>query len=131
MKEKLRQFMQGRYGIDALNRLLMIVTLVLIIVATIFRLSIFTYLAYITLILYFFRMMSRNTAARYQENAKYLKLTGKVRGKLRFGKQRWNDRHDYCYFSCPKCHANMRVPKGRGRIVITCSCCHNEFERKS
>ena len=131
MKERLRQFLQGRYGIDALNRFLIVLTFVFIILSVIFRYAIFTYLAYIALILYLLRMLSRNISARYNENAKYLQIKGKCTGKFRFWKQRWKDRKAYRYFSCPSCKAKMRVPKGRGKIIITCRCCGNQFERKS
>ena len=33
--------------------------------------------------------------------------------------------------TCPQCGAVCRVPKGKGRIVITCPRCGNEIHRKS
>lgn len=45
MREKLRQFMIGRYGTDGLNQFLSIASLVLLLIAIISRVNLFTYLA--------------------------------------------------------------------------------------
>ena len=44
MREKLRQFMIGRYGTDGLNQFLSIASLVLLLIAIISRVNLFTYL---------------------------------------------------------------------------------------
>ncbi|MBR3231854.1 MAG: hypothetical protein IKF75_04170, partial [Lachnospiraceae bacterium] len=47
-----------------------------------------------------------------------------------FGKkQEWKDRKTYRYFKCPGCGQEVRVPKGKGRIRITCPKCHQSFEK--
>lgn len=38
---------------------------------------------------------------------------------------------EHKYFKCPKCKARLRVPKGRGRITVTCPRCGNKFDKKS
>ena len=43
MREKLRQFMIGRYGTDGLNQFLSITSLVLLLIAIISRVSLFTH----------------------------------------------------------------------------------------
>lgn len=35
---------------------------------------------------------------------------------------------DFKVISCPECKARMRVPKGKGKIKITCSKCKHVFE---
>ncbi|MFR2561823.1 MAG: hypothetical protein ACLS8R_03295 [Anaeromassilibacillus sp.] len=68
----LRRFMIGRYGPDQLGVALLIVYLILIFFAPLTGLWIFRLLALAVLILCLFRMLSRNTARRYQENLKFL-----------------------------------------------------------
>ena len=68
----LRRFMIGRYGPDPLGVALLIVYLILIFFAPLTGLWIFRLLALAVLILCLFRMLSRNTARRYQENLKFL-----------------------------------------------------------
>ncbi|MBO5073579.1 MAG: hypothetical protein J6C32_11505 [Eubacterium sp.] len=34
-------------------------------------------------------------------------------------------------FRCPKCHQTIRVPRGKGKIAITCPKCRNEFVKRT
>ena len=45
--------------------------------------------------------------------------------------QRFALRKTYRYFSCPHCRQQVRVPKGRGKISITCPKCGTQFIKKS
>ena len=42
-------------------------------------------------------------------------------------KKRWAQRGTYRFFKCPQCRQIVRVPKGRGKICITCPKCKTEF----
>ena len=37
----------------------------------------------------------------------------------------------YSYFRCPQCGQQLRVPRGRGKISITCPKCGHQFIKKS
>ena len=71
-----RRFMQGRYGTDKLNTTILVVGLALsilqIIVPGPWAKWVLMVLSYVCLIIAIFRMFSRNTYKRYQENRKYL-----------------------------------------------------------
>ncbi len=41
------------------------------------------------------------------------------------------DKRYYKYFNCPNCNQKVRVPKGKGKIEITCPKCHTSFIRKT
>ena len=87
MREKLRNFMIGRYGIDDLSKFLMGFALVLCIL-DIFVNNAFLSLLFFVLIIYvYFRMLSRNYNKRYQENMKFLQVKNKVVAK--FDSQKW------------------------------------------
>ena len=83
------------------------------------------------LVLTYYRMFSRDLYRRRSENERYLRAVEKQRGKLRVLKERWKQRKDYKFFSCPSCKAVMRVPRGRGKIRIVCHKCGNTFMGKS
>ena len=126
--------MAGRNGNDALNRFLIVMALVLMLFsffvpAAISRILYFLFLA--ALIYAYYRMLSRNLYKRQAENAWYWNKRNQFLGSFRLLKERWVQRKDYRFFSCPSCHTTLRVPRGRGKIKIVCRKCGNSFVRKS
>ena len=130
MREKLRRFMQGRYGADQLSRFLTATGLVLIILNLFVHSNAITYLVMALLVYCYYRMFSRDYNRRYAENQKFLELKNRVVGFFRGGTRAFKDK-EHCYFTCPGCGAVCRVPRGKGRIVITCPRCGNEIHGKS
>ena len=79
----------------------------------------------------YFRMFSRNLAKRHAENQKFLNFRyERTVGWNRF-KKRTAQRKDYRFFKCPSCKQRVRVPRGHGKIEITCPKCRTCFVKKS
>ena len=131
MREKLRQFMIGRYGTDGLNQFLSIASLVLLLIAIISRVSLFTSLGAALLIFCYYRTFSRNISKRTEENYKFYTLKDRVGNKFKGWKEQWANRKVYHYYRCPQCRQKLRVPRGRGRIQISCPRCGTQFIKKS
>ena len=141
MKEKLRKFMEGRYGADELNRFLTIFGWVLLLTgfvlsgiqrnATMIIGSALVGLSWALLIWSIFRTLSKNTQKRAAENYRFYVYRNKVVNWWKQRKARWQDRKVHRYFSCPQCGATVRVPKGKGKIRITCPHCKNQFIKKT
>ena len=131
MKEKLRRFMIGRYGTDGLNQFLSIASLVLLLIAIVSRISLFTWLSAAPLLFCCYRTFSRNISKRTEENYKFYTLKDRIDGKFRGLKDQWANRKLYHYYRCPKCRQKLRVPRGRGRIQISCPRCGTQFIKKS
>ena len=114
----LRRFMIGRYGPDPLGVALLIVYLILIFFAPLTGLWIFRLLALAVLILCLFRMLSRNTARRYQENLKFLAFWNPIKSWFQKKKARFKDSKTHRYYKCPiaKVHCAFRVEKGKFRL---------------
>ena len=127
--------MAGRNGNDQLNRFLLLAAVVLLLLASILRRSVLgnllSLLVPVLLVLTYFRMLSRDLYRRRSENERYLRELEKLRAKLRIQRERWNQRKDYKFFTCPSCKSVMRVPRGRGKIRIVCHRCGNTFTGKS
>ncbi len=34
----------------------------------------------------------------------------------------------YCYYHCPECKQQIRIPVGKGKVRVTCPSCKNKFE---
>lgn len=130
MKEKLYRFMQGRYGNDQFNQFLLIVS-VISIVLSFFGSSVFYPVALVILGYTYFRMFSKNTYKRSEENRKYLQATAKMRLRIQKWKNEMQQRKTHHIYKCPSCKQKIRVPKGKGRIEIKCPKCQNRFIKKS
>ena len=119
----LRHFMMGRYGTDRLNMAILCTGLVISL------LSVFSTSAVLTLVFFVLsyglmiwaicRSLSRNTYKRYQENWKFLQFFDRLKDR------------QHRYFDCPKCHQMVRVPRGKGKIAITCPRCREKFVKKT
>ena len=117
------RFMMGRYGTDKLNTAILMAG-VAICVLTLFTKNalldmLLTLLAYGFMFLAIFRSFSRNTYKRYQESRKYLQLMDRIKDR------------QHCYYNCPRCHQVVRVPRGKGKIAITCPKCKEKFIKKT
>ena len=131
MREKLRQFMIGRYGTDGLNQFLSIASIVMLLISLITRVSLFTYVGMVLLILCYYRSLSRNISKRTEENYKFYTIKDRITGKVNGLKAQWANRKLYHYYRCPQCRQKLRVPRGRGRIQISCPRCGTQFIKKS
>ncbi|WP_353894472.1 hypothetical protein PRVXH_001277 [Proteinivorax hydrogeniformans] len=127
----LKKFMAGRYGGDQLSIFLVIVSLILTIVGQITQLLVLAYLGYIPIILAFYRMLSKDTSKRSMENYKFAIMMSPLYAWFKKVQGRVKNRKTHKYFKCVKCNAQLRVPKGRGKIVITCPKCKEKFSKKS
>lgn len=130
MKEKLYQFMQGRYGIDQLNRFLIIVSIICFVINIFIGSMIIEVIAFGTWLIVIFRMVSKNIYVRSKENEKYLNFFGPLSRYLKL-KLMNQQEPAHKHFACPKCKQMVRVPKGHGKIIITCPSCKNKFEKRS
>lgn len=119
----LRRFMEGRYGSDKLNTAILMVALVLVLVYTFLPFGlvkiILWIISYVLMIWAIFRMLSRNTYRRYQENRRFLQIVDGIRDR------------EHRYYNCPTCRQRVRVPRGKGKISITCPKCREKFIRKT
>ena len=125
------RFMYGRNGGDQLGLFIIWAAIALNII-NIFVQSDAAYAAVsavstVLMVWALFRMFSKNLQKRRAENAKFLqKVWWPLKGKL----HRLKDK-DHRYFTCPNCRTVCRVPRGKGKIVITCPKCRGRIEGKS
>ena len=119
----LRSFMAGRYGTDRLNMVILCTGLVasllsMVSVSAQMNMILFV-ISYGMMIWAIWRSLSRNTYKRYQENRKFLQFFDRLKDR------------QHRYFDCPKCHQMVRVPRGKGKIAITCPRCREKFVKKT
>ena len=123
--------MRGRYGADQLGRATFWVSLILFAVFILTGLKAFLLVALLLVILSYYRMLSTNISRRANENRIYLARTAGIRSRLSGMSKQMSERRHYRIYRCPNCRQKIRIPKGKGNILITCPKCHIEFNKKS
>ncbi|MFR6156151.1 MAG: hypothetical protein ACLUI7_02575 [Coprococcus sp.] len=131
MKERMQRFMAGRYGNDQLNQFIFIVAIISMVLEIITRQSLFYTLTLVLLILAYVRVFSRNINKRYEENMKFLQKKDAILNKFRRPKYYAAQRRNFHIYTCPQCKQKIRIPKGKGKISITCPKCRTSFIKKS
>ena len=136
MRKWLAKLMVGRYGFDLLLNFLLIVSMVSLLVATLLVRnsavhSVLFTLAVALLVIGYYRIFSRKTSKRYEENQKYLRLRNRLTGRLRALRDRLRQSRTHRFFKCPECGVTVRVPKGKGKIKITCPKCRATFVKNT
>ena len=119
----LRNFMAGRYGTDKLNMVILMAGLAVCLVSPFIHSVkvnlLLTAISYALMFWAVFRSFSRNTYKRYQENRKFLQFFDRLKDR------------EHRYYDCPKCRQVVRVPRGKGKIAITCPKCRERFVKKT
>lgn len=123
MAAGMRRFMEGRYGTDKLNTAILGLGLAVCVISMFIQVPLVNLLAtvvsYALMFWAIWRCLSRNTYKRYQENRKFLQFFDRLKDR------------GHRYYDCPKCRQMVRVPRGKGRIAITCPRCREKFVRKT
>ena len=118
-----RNFMMGRYGTDKLNMYILgagvVICLVTMFIPNPAVTLLLTLVSYGLMFWAIFRCFSRNTYKRYQENRRFLMFLDRLKDR------------EHRHFECPKCRQPVRVPRGKGKIAITCPKCRERFIKKT
>ena len=124
----------GRYGSDEFNRFLLVLMIIPLIASIFIRTKIsivFWGVAILILIYSYFRMFSKNIYKRRAENQRYLNIRNKFLCFVSNTKEKIRTRRYYKFFKCPSCRTLLRVPRGKGKIRITCRKCGHIFTSKT
>lgn len=151
----MQDFMNGRRGADELTTALGALSMVFALIGSIFSLPVLGWIALIIVVLALVRAFSTNIAARERENNMFLDAVGKLpfaKGatsqgasrqqstqsapsdfdrKKRTAQKMWDNRKTTMYFKCKNCGQMLSVPRGKGRIRVTCPRCGTKVEKKS
>lgn len=119
LKWKIIKFMQGRNGRDELANIVMYAFLAVYLVGVLFQSNIICLISYVFLAYYMYRVLSKDLYARREENRRFTTWMEIARIKK-------DQRKDYKIFKCKGCGRNIRVPRGKGKIEVTCPMCGNK-----
>lgn len=129
IKDYLQNFMRGRYGIDQMSQTLFIIALVCIVLAMLSGNVLLEFLGIAVFVYADYRALSRNVSARRAENARYEQMVRDIKEKIHPSGADKTHR----VFICPNksCGQKIRVPKGKGKIEITCPKCGEKFVKRT
>jgi len=134
-RQKVMQFMQGRYGVDQLSNFLISAAVILALIGIFVRVPALNIICWILIIIGYVRIFSKNINKRYAENQKFLDKTfgirnafAKAKYRMKYGKQ---SSEPYYIYKCKKCGQKIRIPKGKGKIMVTCPKCKYQFKKYS
>ena len=131
MRDRVLNFMRGRHGVDQFSYAIFGLAFLMMVINIFWGNIILTSCVVAMLILGYFRVLSRNHIARNKENTIYLQKTYKLRMWGLKQKDRLKIRKTHHIYSCPQCKQKVKIPKGKGKISITCPKCKTEFVRNS
>ena len=154
----MQDFMKGRYGMDELSLSLGALGILVALIGMIGRWGIVSIIALIIIVLAIVRALSKNAEARERENRTFRQLTAKVpaidrlldnidattsalpfstsalgdlKRQARTAKKMWSERKTKAFLKCPTCGTMLAVPKGKGRLIVTCPKCRTKMETRS
>lgn len=121
----LRRMFIGRNGPDHLSFELTILAFILSFIpwGYMFIVSI------VIIVIAFARMFSKNIEQRRKENYAFLRVVNKPKTWYYKSKVRRKQRKNYKVFKCSECFQKLRVPRGKGKVLIKCSKCGHKMTK--
>jgi len=150
----MNEFMKDRYGADDLTTTLGITGMILALAGNLFQLSALLWIGLALAVVALARAFSKNQTARVRENEAFHRFAARIpvigplvaksasagsgaRSKTDFKRQArtartmWRDRKTKSFMKCPTCGATLAVPKGKGKMIVTCPKCRTKMEARS
>lgn len=150
----MNDFMKGRNGADELTIVMGFAGIVIAMIGSIARIQWLSWIAIAVIVIGVLRGLSKNIDARRKENEAFVATTANVPGlgggaaaanasraagtskedferAKRTAKKMWKGRKTTAYLKCPNCGQMLSVPKGKGKIRVTCPKCHAKMETRS
>ena len=127
-------FLNEIYGFDGLSCGLLLLSIMINLITGLWpseSVHHFNLISYVPLLYCIFRVFSHNYEKRERENEKFLALIQPLCEKLLQRKEEKEEAKLFRFFKCPVCKQKLRVPKGKGKVEITCPKCGNKFIKKA
>ena len=132
--KRLGSFFDEIYGFDGMSSFLLFISVILNLVTGMWpsqAVNNFNLISYLPLLGCIFRVFSRNHERRAHENECFLKLARPLCENIIEKREEQAEAKLFRFFKCPVCKQKLRVPKGKGKVEITCPKCGNKFIKKA
>jgi len=129
-RERLSQFMIGRYGADQLYSAMVAVSFALLLINFFVKSPVIGAIVWLILVLALDRSLSRNIYRRQMENQRFLKIWNPVKSRFSLTGRKLTEIKTHRYVKCPKCKANLRLKRRPGTLEVHCPRCNNQFRKR-
>ena len=130
LRAKYLKLTDGKYGMDKLNRDLLILWVVIGFLNNFFRSRILSLVGLIFPIAAVLRMFSTSVYKRSNENRKYLEIKGRLTEFFKIRYRMFKERKTHKYYKCKNCSAYFRVKRKPGEHYVDCPKCGKEIKVK-
>ena len=130
-QRRMLEWSRGRNGADELSGACANVAVVLVVVDLVARSTWVSVVALLLLAYSWFRISSKDVTARARENAAASKAAGPVLAWLANPVAAAREARLYKHLTCPSCGQRVRIPRGKGKVRITCPKCHTRFDGRA
>ena len=130
-QRKLADWLRGRQGPDDLAVFCTNLAIVVVVINLFARVSLLGWIALALIVYSMFRIQSKNLGSRARENEAFLKALGPARPWVQNPRAAWAELRTYKHVKCASCKQRVRVPRGKGKLRVTCPRCKTKFEVRS
>lgn len=130
-QRRLMEWLRGRQGPDDLAVFSVNLAIVIVLVNVFARTGWLGWVGLALVAYAMFRIQSRNLGARARENEAFLSALGPARPWVQNPRAAWAELRAYKHVRCSSCRQRVRVPRGKGRLRVTCPRCKTKFEVRS
>lgn len=130
--------MQQANPIDQLSRFLLKAGGIIGVIGILLRHNPILWLGFGLIIWMYVRTFSKDRNKYYKQNQQFLAQKARITGffnrnkqKVEKKKKRAQQKKTHRFYNCPECKQQVRIPKGRGKVAITCPSCGTKFVKKS
>lgn len=127
MKNKIRTFLSNSYGFDQLSQHIYYLAIVLFVISLFTKITILKITSLVLMIYSLYRSLSNMRSQRLRELLAYRKAQRLIKIKTKIFFLNIKDRKNK-YLVCDSCYKQLRVPRKKGKIEVTCSKCRHKFE---
>lgn len=125
------EWSRGRYGTDQLSAAITNLAVLLVIVNVMTGVRWVSFIALVLLAYAWFRITSKNVQARHAENDRARQVAGPALVWLANPVSAAREARAYKHLRCPSCGQRVRIPRGKGKVRVTCPKCHGRFEGRA
>ncbi|MGI6755115.1 MAG: BRcat domain-containing protein [Atopobiaceae bacterium] len=129
--DKITEWLRDRNGVDVISNISVAVAILVIVINLFVHASTLSLVAIALLLYAGFRISSRNVNARREEVEHLMVILGPAAAWVKDPKAAMKEAKEYRHLSCPTCGQRVRVPRGKGKVRVTCPKCKNKFDAKA